>query len=327
MGYISHIHLVAYSKRKDVRVKAIADSNQGLLLRKADELHISDAYPDYRFLLRDPSIDVVVIMTPHYLHKQIACAAVEAGKIVICEKPLATTIEDVDAIYRASQQTGNGVYIKEYFRYSLVNQKALKLVHSGAIGKPYFAQCTFTGDSRKEFLDLLSWRGTKIQSGGGVFMDVGVHILDWLQLMFGPAQYVYSQHRNITAAASIKGEDVATVVLEYPENIIANITTTQNDIGYRFRWDIRIFGTNGVLTIQDDGTQFKTMRIIKENNVKLEYKERDWWRESNIRALNDILDDIQNNTPPTVSHEHTRSVLNTVFRSYDSAMSGKRIKL
>lgn len=327
MGYISHIHLAAYAQRKDVCIQAVSDNNQGLLLRKAAELGVRNTYPDYRFMLRDDSIDVVDVMTPHFLHKQIVCEALQAGKVVICEKPLATTLQDVDTIFHTSSSTGKRVYIKEYFRYSLANQKAITYIRDGDIGTPYYIQCIFTGDSRKEFLDPASWRGTKIQSGGGVFMDIGVHILDWLQLAFGKPISVYAQHRNVTAALPNKGEDFATLMMEYPNSVMANITTTQNDIGYRFRWEIRIYGTNGVITILDDGIQLKTAQVVKENKVRREFKEPDWWRQSNIRVLNDIIDNIKHNAPPTIPNTHTRSVMQTVFRSYDAARTGKRIEI
>ncbi|KKS89868.1 MAG: oxidoreductase domain protein [Microgenomates group bacterium GW2011_GWC1_43_11] len=327
MGNISNIHVDAFRMRKDVHIKAISDSNQSLLLRKSGELDIAETYPDYRFMLNDPCIDVIDVMTPHSLHKQCVCDALNAGKTVICEKPLATTLRDIDKIIRVSESKKKYVYIKQYLRYSTAYQKALELLEDNKIGTPYFIQCLFTGNSVKDYLSPLTWRGSTSQAGGGVFIDVGVHMLDLLQLYFKFPSALYMQSRRITASLPEKGEDFASAIIEFPNNLTVSISCTHNDIGYKFRWEVRIYGRNGVITILDNGKQEKQLHVIKENKIVYEFTEIDWWRQSNIRALHDIINRILSHKSPPVSYLHARSVIQTIRESYRSAKTGKRLFL
>jgi len=147
LGNISNIHMETYEKRNDVHIKAISDSNHGLLLRRAVEWNVHETYPDYQFLLKDNAIDVIDVMTPHFMHAQCVCDALAAGKTVICEKPLVTTAGDLAQIVKAVKKTKKQVYVKQYLRFSQAYQKAKVLLSKNTIGKPYYISCMFTSHS------------------------------------------------------------------------------------------------------------------------------------------------------------------------------------
>lgn len=326
MGFISNIHFQTYSLRKDVVVKAISDSNQGLLLKKSRELGINDTYPDYHFLLKDKEIEIVDIMLPHYLHKQCIVEALKAGKTVICEKPLVTNTKDIKEIIKLVKATNKKVYVKQYLRYSKAYNKAKELLTKGLIGKPYLVNIIFTGDSVREYLNPLSWRGNIKKSGGGILMDIGVHILDLLYYLFGKPQAVYAETKKISHNFTFKGEDLATVLLNYKNNILVNLNCTHNDIGYKFRWEVRIYGKQGVMTIIDEkGKGEKILKVIKKNKVIYEFSELEWWRQANIRAIHDIIECIEDNRDPVVSLEEAEITIRTIENIYHSAKLNKKI--
>lgn len=325
LGLISDVHFATFANHELVYIKALSDLNQPLLLEKAQKYHISETYPDYTYMLKDPSITIVDIMTPHFMHKQCVTDALLAGKNVICEKPVTTTTKDLKSIMALVKKTGLQVYIKQYLRHAKPYQEAKKLLDTGRIGTPYFVQCTFTGDSRRDYLNPHTWRGNIKEAGGGVFIDVGVHILDVLQVLFGNPKTTYGQSRKITSQLPQKGEDFASIMLEFPRNIVGVISCTQTDTGYRFRWEVRIYGTEGVMTIIDEGKEEKILRIYKDNVCTFEYKEEDWWTNSNIRALNEIAFQIHTLTPPTVSLKDSYEVLDTILNSYKSFKTHKPV--
>jgi|GEM_PF-4952927 len=326
-GFISQVHMRAYRKRNDVTVKALADTNQGLLASRGKEFGIRALYPDYRYMLEDPDINTIDIMTPHFLHATCVSDALKAKKNIICEKPVATNLKDLDMMIKTAATARKYIYIKQYLRFSSVNQKMQELLKQHAIGKPYLAQCTFTSYSPQDYQNPRSWRGNTKEAGGGVFMDIGVHMLDQLQLAFGSPISTFAQYKKVTTTLPQKGEDFACAMIEFPNDVMATINCTENDTAYGFRWEIRIYGTDGAIIIVDKGNQEKTLQVIKDNRIVTSLTETNWWEQANILALHDIIDNIQAHRSPTVSLDHARSVLNTIIQTYTSAATNKKISI
>ncbi len=325
LGLISHIHEEAYRRRRDVVIEAVSDSDHGLLARRGSQMRVRQQFPDYRYMLENSNIEIIDVMTPHYLHAQCVIDALKTGHTVICEKPLATTVDDIDRMEEAVRKYKRKIYIKQYLRHSLAYQKAHQLIVKGKIGTPYFVQCTFTTNSMHDYTNPHTWKGNIREAGGGILIDVGVHMLDLLIDMFGLPVATYAHTGRIQTTLPQKGEDFASAIVEFSNNLIANINCTENDTGYRFRWEVRFYGTQGVITVIDRGKEEKHLQLFSENVVRYEFVERNWWQEANIRALHDILDRIKDHREPLVSIVHARKVLLTILASYKAAKSGKRV--
>lgn len=323
-GFISNTHIEAFKLRKDVYVKAISDSDQGLLIRKGRSWGIKELYPDYQFMLKDKTIDVIDVMTPHYLHKKCVCDALKAEKDVICEKPLTISEKDVDEIMKVSESTKKRVFVKQYLRFSRCYQKARDLIINNTTGAPYFAQCSFTGNS-SDYINPHTWRANTVEAGGGVFIDIGVHMVDVMQSFFGSPVDISAQTRKVIDMFPHKGEDVISALIGFPNNMLVNINCTQIDKGYGFRWETLIYGRKGIIKITDIGKQKKILRVIKENRVVYKFMELDWWRMANIRALHDITDRIRDRRAPEVSLPEARAVIKTVTSAYRSAGQNKKV--
>lgn len=325
MGFISNIHVEAFRSNPEVEISAISDTNQSLLIRKSHELGIPAAYPDYTFLLQDKTIDVIDVMTPHYLHKECIAAALKVRKTVICEKPVTTNLRDLDSIITLSHKFKKNVYIKQYLRFSKAYQKARELISKNVIGKPYLVQCTFTGTALNDHTDTNTWRANKYEAGGGVFMDIGIHMLDLLIYFFGNPLATYGQSRKIVSKLNQKGEEVISALIEFPSKLLINIACTHIDKGYGFRWDMKVYGEDGIITVIDVGKQEKLLKVIKENRIVYDFIEKNWWKMSNIRALQDIVNKINDDREPTVTFPQARMTIKSVLASYSSASKGVRV--
>jgi phthalate 4,5-cis-dihydrodiol dehydrogenase len=141
-GHFGAVHARALAGLGNARLVAACRNDVsavGLFLAE----HGGRAYTDWRALLDDPSVDVVVIATPHDLHRDIAIACLAAGKHVMLEKPMAVTIEDCDAIAEAAAMAPGALMIGHVPRYFAPMQAAIEIIASGRIGRPVAGTSAF----------------------------------------------------------------------------------------------------------------------------------------------------------------------------------------
>ncbi len=132
-------------------------------------------YTDYRELLADKSIDVVFVLTPNNSHAEITCAALEAGKHVLCEKPMAATEADARRMLEARDKSGKLLTIGYQYRHFPVNQVAKKTIDDGWLGDIYYAESTYL---RRRGVPTWGVFTDKSKQGGGPLIDIGTHALD-----------------------------------------------------------------------------------------------------------------------------------------------------
>jgi predicted dehydrogenase len=156
-GFIGPAHIEAIRRLGYVEVAALAEGSQELAEQKAAALSIPKAYGDWRDLLADADIQVVHICTPNTLHYPMAKAALEAGKHVVCEKPLAMDSKESSELVELAAQTDRANAVNFNYRFYPLNQEARAKVQSGAIGNPL----VITGSYLQDWLLLptdFNWR-------------------------------------------------------------------------------------------------------------------------------------------------------------------------
>ncbi len=327
LGAISAVHIDAFRLHPDAKVVAFADTNPVLLQEKKRQLPEAKAYDTYTQVLTDPQVDVVDIMLPHFLHAEVIVAALKAGKDVICEKPLVITSKEFDAISRESKKTGKQIYLKQYFRFSRLHQQARSMLLDGAIGRPYYVSCVYTINALASLTDPRSWRFNAREAGGGVFMDIGVHIVDYLSELFGAPRAVYAVMNKNFTSLSQKGEDFATVTLEFPAQVVVQISCTAVDTSFGFRWEKHFYGSDASLHITDNGKTRMTMEVMRNKRRVNTYIEKDWWHAANNEAIQDIVTRLARHDPPAVTLGDAKSTLLAILGAYESAATGKKIEL
>jgi len=326
-GKISDVHLETFSKNKNVSIVSIADADIKLAAEKAKKYDIKKIKKKYSQIVNDPEVDVVDVLLPHYLHAAVSLMAIRNGKVVICEKPFVTKLSEAKEIIRATKVNKIPLYLKHYLRYSSSHLEVKDLIHKGVIGTPYLVQCLYTCNSVKGMNDKNSWKGNIKKAGGGVLIDAGVHVVDFLQDIFGNPKSVACECKQIFTKLRSKGEDLAMMNLEFPKNVMAEITCTSNDTSYGFRWEKHIFGSEGSLHIIDYGKNKNELVLYKDGNMVMKEIENDWWNQANKNNLNDIVNRIIYKKNPAVDLETAYLGLRTIFKAYESAKIGKRLKL
>lgn len=225
-GNISHAHVQAYLLFPDrCRIVALVDIVPEKARRMKDQYGLIDAqvYDDHQAILPRQDIDLVDVCTPPYVHASISINALRSGKNVVCEKPMAASLEECDAMLRARDESGKKLSIiaQNRFRKPIRDLKAL--LDSGLAGPVRHAQVDSFWWRGHCYYDLW-WRGTWEKEGGGCTLNHAVHHIDMLGWMMGLPQQVTSMLAN-TAHDNAEVEDLSVSILRYP-GALAQVTAS-----------------------------------------------------------------------------------------------------
>src|SRR5690349_3817237 len=183
---VGALHLAAYAQIPEVEISALAGLDDDRVRTVAAEYKVPRTYREYEQLLAAPDVDAVSICLPNVLHAPVSIAALQAGKHVLVEKPLARTPAEGRAMMAAAHETGRILMVSFDKRYRGDVQWLKQYVDSGALGRIYYAKAHWM--RRSGIPRLGSWFVSKEQAGGGPLIDLGVHVLDMALYLMGEPQ-------------------------------------------------------------------------------------------------------------------------------------------
>ena len=224
-GNISHAHVQAYLKFPErCKIVALVD----IVPEKAEKMKAQydldcDVYDAHEKILPRTDIDLVDVCTPPYVHAQISINALHSGKNVVCEKPMAASLEECDAMLKARDESGKllSIIAQNRFRKPIRDLKAM--LDSGLAGPVKHAQVDSFWWRGHCYYDLW-WRGTWEKEGGGCTLNHAVHHIDMLGWMMGLPETVTSLLAN-TAHDNAEVEDLSVTVMRYP-GALAQLTAS-----------------------------------------------------------------------------------------------------
>ncbi len=225
-GGISRTHAETYKKFSDrCQLKALSDTYPEKAQAKKDELGLHvEIYDDYKKMLEDDSLDLVSVCTPPYTHSQITVDCLNAGKHVICEKPMASSLAECDAMLQAVKKNGKNLAIIAQNRFRNPIQKLKMILDSGLAGNILAAHVESFWWRGHCYYDLW-WRGTWEKEGGGCTLNHAVHHIDMFQWMMGMPKEVRAIMTNV-AHDNAEVEDLSMAILKYDNNALAQITSS-----------------------------------------------------------------------------------------------------
>jgi predicted dehydrogenase len=177
---VTRFHLPGWGRLTHVQYVAVADVREARVREVAEKHGIPHVFTDYRRLLERDDIDAVDICVPNQMHTPVTLAALAAGKHVLCEKPLATTSAEVEAIIAAGKAANRLVCVMQNHRYRGITKAIKQWAAEGNLGQPYYARAWAL---RRNYLPCAPGFICRDLSGGGVCMDMGVHCLDVLMYL------------------------------------------------------------------------------------------------------------------------------------------------
>ena len=224
-GGIADAHIRGYRVYADaIKVTAVADVMDQTARRRAAELD-AVAYLDFRQMILEADLDAVDICLPHYLHAEAIIAAAEAGKHILCEKPLCLTVQEADRVRLAIEAAGVTLMCAHNQLFLPPVAKAKELLDQGILGTVYEVHTT---DSFYNDFDPqnMGWRAAAATSGGGELIDTGYHPTYLMLHLAGgsPAEAtaLLSRHR----LRFMEGEDSAQVLVRFDNGVVGHLVTS-----------------------------------------------------------------------------------------------------
>ena len=237
------IHAASFKiASEEAEVVAVASPTPGNAEALAKRYGIPRAFTDYRVMLKQQDIEMVTIAAPNALHAQMTIDCAQAGKHVVCEKPLAMSVEEGEQMIHSTRQAGVLLMYAEELFFTPKYLKAKEMADDGAFGRLHLVK-----QSEKHFGPHSPWFWDVNRSGGGALMDLGCHGIAFCYWFLGrPAiQSVYCQMGTYVHRDKTRGDDEAFCILEFEGGALGIV---ENSWGRRGGMDdrIEVYGSGGV---------------------------------------------------------------------------------
>lgn len=228
----------------------------------------SDAsyHTQYEEMLKDNSIDVVSICTPNYLHEPHAVAALNAGKHIVVEKPMAMNVAECDRIIAAGEQSRKIIFAVKQNRYNPPVQAVKELIEDNRLGKIYMIQVNCFWNRGDSYYSQGNWRGTKDKDGGCLFTQFS-HFIDILYYLNGTVENVEGWINNFAHKHNTQVEDTGSFVLHASNDSIINFNFTTCSYNRNMEGSITIFAEKG--TVKIGGQYLNTIEYQQIDGVAL----------------------------------------------------------
>ena len=332
-GKIAQVrHIPEYAGHPQARLAGFYDLNQERA-RELAEKWGGKAYSSWEEMLADPGIDAVSVCVANNAHAQLSIAALRAGKHVLCEKPMATTLEDCEAMVAAARESGKFLMIGQNQRLTKAHQKARELVENGTLGKILTFRTTF-GHGGPETWSVdpgkNTWFFDKSKAAMGAMADLGIHKTDLIQYLLG--QTVVETTAKVTtldkrgADGQLIGvDDNAICIYRMSGGAIGTMTASWTFYGAEDNSTV-LYGTKGILRIYDDPAY--SLKLITADGEKVLYElEAIQTNDNQTKSgvIDCFMDCLVNNTPPAISGESVLTAMRAVFASLESSAEGRAV--
>jgi len=269
-GFIGHVHARAI-RAAGGELVAVADRDMGSAAAAAGTMGATDAYPDALSLIENADVDVVHICVPNDLHVQLTLAALAAGKNVVCEKPVATTLADAKSVQSAAHRLQRLVAVPFVYRYHPVVRHAQELIARGDLGAVTLIHGSYLQDWLLRETDS-NWRVDPDTGGASrAFADIGSHWCDLVQyvtedsIMKVSAMLRTVQEKRSSAEATsssgavdegqwqhVTTEDIAVASMVTRRGALVNLTVSQVSPGRKNRLWFEIDGTEASVVFNQE---------------------------------------------------------------------------
>lgn len=324
-----HRHLPEYAGNDQVEIVAVCD----LVDERAQEMaekYGAEAYTNYVDVLSREDIDAISVCLPNYLHAPVSIAALNAGKHVLCEKPMATSREEADAMIQAAKDNNKLLMIAHNQRFVASHQKAKELLDSGELGKIYSFKTTFghPGPEGWSIDGRDSWFFDKKRAFIGALGDLGVHKSDLIRYLLGEVSNV-AAFVETSAKEGADVDDNAVVLLKMENGAIGNLNASWAYVAGGDNSTI-IYAEHAVLKLEADPEfsliiEYKNGEVDKQALEKIQTNEEGG--QSTSHVIDHFVDAILENKQPLITGEEGAKSLDVILAALESNEKGTIVKL
>lgn len=334
-GKIAQVrHIPEYAENPDAELRAFFSPNRARAEEQAAK-YGGKVYDTAEELLADPEIDAVSICAANYAHAELTIKALEAGKHVLCEKPMATNLADCEAMVACAEKSGKFLMIGHNQRLAKAHATAKKLIDDGLIGDIVTFRTTF-GHGGPETWSISPgknvWFFDKKRAAMGVMADLGVHKTDLIQYLTGQ-RVVRTTARLVTLdkrgedGALIGVDDNAVCIYELSGGAFGTMTASWTYYGAEDNSTV-LYGTKGIMRIYDDPVHSIVVTLADgtvQNYDVEQIQTNDNQTKSGVIDL--WIDCLKQNTPPEISGRSALYAMRAVFASIESSETGRTVEI
>ena len=336
IGGIGGWHLKCLTKVPEVEVVAIADINKEANEQILKTYDVPNVFTDYKEMLKMKDLDAVVVGLPNFLHAPVTIAALEAGKHVLCEKPLADNVANGKKIVDAAAKAKKALFMIAYNnRFRGESQLLKKYIDDGALGEIYYAKCGWV--RRTGIPGWGAWFTNMKLAGGGPMIDIGVHVMDLTMWLMGfpkavstyGSSYTKFGPRGIGMWGQLKEGDICDT-----EDLSAGMVKFDNDASLfvEASWAqnceeekiyVEVYGTEGGAKLDSGALTIFTRQYGNHVNLVTQPPKN----EQVVEEWKHFVSCIQNKKKPMCTAEQGLQTLKIIDGIYRSAKTGASIKL
>ena len=322
-------HLPEYKLNKNVEIVAVCDIVAERAEKMAEE-YGAKAFSDYKEVLKLEDIDAISVCLPNYLHAPVSIDALNTGKHVICEKPMATSKEEAEAMINAAKRNDKKLMIAHNQRFVASHQKAKEIIESGKIGKIYSFKTTFghPGPEGWSVDGAGSWFFNKEKAFIGAMGDLGVHKADLMRYLLGEFTEV-GAFIETNAKQNTDVDDNAVCILRTESGIIGTLAASWAYMSGGDNSTI-IYGEKGTLRLEAD-PEYSLIEEYRDGSVVYHKLDKIQTNEdggqSTSHVINHFVDCIVENKEPLINGEEGMKSLKIILAALESKETKQIVSL
>lgn len=332
--FAAELHAAGLRQAGDeAEVVAVASPTPGNAAAFAAKHGIPRAFTDYSEMLKERDIDMVTITAPNHLHAQMTIACALAGKHIVCEKPLAMTIDEGEEMLDRARQHGVLLMYAEELFFAPKYVRAKEMADAGAFGKVYLVK-----QSEKHFGPHSPWFWDIDRAGGGAFMDLGCHGISFCHWFLGrpPIKSVYCQMDTLVHGDKSRAEDNSLCIIEFANGALGFV---ENSWARRGGMDdrIEVYGEagltyanllmgNALTTYSENGYGYAAEKVTDTRGWSFPVFE-ELWNYGVPQEMAHFARCVRGKEEPRSTGEDGLIVLGALYAGYASAGEGRKVNM
>lgn len=321
-GAISELHLNAIQQIPETQLIFVCDKDQAKARETANSYHCQ-YITDYTELLSRAEVEVIHILTPHFLHTPMTLAALAHGKHVILEKPIGISIQECQALNQAAAKSDKSLNVVLQNRYNPISTYLKQVVDSSRYGELKAIKGIVTWHRSDTYYAASDWRGKWATEGGGLLINQAIHTLDLMQWLGGEVTAVKGHIDNYNHA-SIEVEDTGCATLYYANGAIGNFYGTNNH-GINSNVELELVFEEATLTQINEELWMSTPDQHKELVVthQMTSGDKGYWGKGHHQCIETAYQQILEGNSPPISVKDALAVHELIFGIYQSSKTKK----
>lgn len=329
-GRISKNHFDSFKAHsKDLELVAVCDNDATVLAKTVKEQQV-EGFEDYSKLLAKSSADIVVVATPSGIHSAQSIQAFEAGKGVVCEKPMSTRWNDGLRMVDAADRANSHLFIVKQNRLNPTLQLLKKAVDNRRFGRIYMCTVNVLWSRPQEYYDSAKWRGTW-EFDGGALMNQASHYVDLMDWVVGPVQSVHAM--TATLARHIEVEDSAVANIRWRSGALGSVSVTMLAYKQNFEGSLTILGEKGTVRIggmalnEIKHWEFEKPEADDEKVRDANYQTASVYGKGHTPFYKNVIESLRGEALPLTDGREGLRSLELLIAAYTSARDNRMVSL